>query len=169
MKKIIILLFPLFLYATEGGGYGGFSIWMTQPDLKAMNDDIENIQNLRFEDAYIGMGGSGWAIIGRIVLGGGGFGGRQVLSNDSMKIMGAYGGGFFEPGYHLSMKRLSVDLILGIGGGGYTLTLYKGLKDTTWTDILSEPRRMAEITFGGFALQPALRIVLPISLSLIHI
>ncbi len=164
MRILVILITSLsLLYAHEAGGYGGFLYSFSSPDLNKMNTDIQKNYGIKFENHYIGTGGTGWVIAGKIVLGGSGFGGSYSISNDTIKIIGKYGAGFFEPGYHLSIKKIGFDIILGIGGGNYTLVLIKGLKDASWNDILTDPQKSIELTFGGFAVQPCVRITIPIA------
>ncbi|MBN2464205.1 hypothetical protein JXD38_01080, partial [candidate division WOR-3 bacterium] len=88
-----------------------------------------------------GFGGAGFVLIDRVVLGGGGWGSSQTIGSDDLRATIQIAGGEFDLGYQiLSLKRLLIAPVLGIGGGGYSIELQKLSSDPlTFGQLLQEP------------------------------
>ena len=112
-----------------------------------------------------GFGGAGFALVDRVVIGGGGWGGSQTVGSDSLRASIEIAGGEFDLGYQVySLKHLLIAPMLGIGGGGYTIEL----QDTTglpvsFHQLLQHPGRTSTVSFSGLTLTPQLMITVPIT------
>lgn len=112
-----------------------------------------------------GFGGAGFALVDRVVIGGGGWGGSQTVGSDSLRASIEIAGGEFDLGYQVfSLKHLLIVPALGIGGGGYTIELQKLTGDPpTFDSLLKNPGRTSRVAFSGLTLSPQLMVTVPIS------
>jgi len=112
-----------------------------------------------------GFGGAGFALVDRVVIGGGGWGGSQTVGSDSLRASIEIAGGEFDLGYQvLSMKHLLIAPVLGIGGGGYTIELQALSTDPlTFDSLLANPGRTSTVSFSSLTLSPQLMVTVPIS------
>lgn len=138
------------------GGMGGPAVALSFFDVKELNAKFRehNIEELSTQQTCFGGGGSG--IIGRVILGGWGFGGTESVGSDSVKVRVGYGGGFFEPGYYLPITdNLGLSILLGIGGYGYSLNMTPtSLTGADFDSLLVGPgaRRTCNVSAGGLSL-----------------
>jgi hypothetical protein len=112
-----------------------------------------------------GFGGGGYAIIGRTIIGGCGWGGSQTVGSDDLRATVQIAGGEFDLGYEVySLKHLLIAPMLGIGGGGYTIELQKRSQEQlTFGDLITDPGRTSTVSFSGLILSPQLMVTVPIS------
>jgi hypothetical protein len=153
----LLALQLLLSYGGTYGGFGGFFFGGNTPAIEDLNSTLKNNGLPELETPFLTTGGGGYALIGKIFLGGSGFGGRGVAEGDSLKIVASTGGGFFEFGLqHLLHRSLIGYLMLGIGGYGIELELRPYLEDVEFEDLLKDPKRTSTLSMGGFALETAL-------------
>jgi hypothetical protein len=112
-----------------------------------------------------GLGGAGFALIDRIVIGGSGWGGSQTVASDDLRASVEIGGGEFDLGYQVfSIKHLLIAPVLGIGGSGYTVELQKLSGDVpNFNELLQNPGRTSKVSFSSFSITPQLMVTVPIS------
>lgn len=155
---ILIAGLSLSLIGAEGfkGGMGGPSLTVSFFNTEELNAKLKshNIGELSTQQTCFGGGGSG--IIGRVLLGGWGFGGTEGVESDSVKVKVGYGGGFFEPGYYLPItQNFGLSILLGLGGYGYSLNLTPtSLSGADFDTLLTGPgaRRTSTLSAGGLSL-----------------
>ncbi len=155
---LLIAGLSLSLIGEEGfkGGMGGPCLAVSFFDAKELNARLKahNIEELSTQQTCFGGGGSG--IIGKVILGGWGFGGGEEVESESVKVKVDYGGGFFEPGYYLPItQNLGLSILLGLGGYGYSLNLTPtSLSGADFDTLLTGPgaRRTSNISAGGLSL-----------------
>ncbi len=175
MKKVltVTLLLALALGTTalagkrsqRSGGFGGFGPTVAFADFNDLNSELAKKDVEELSSLHWMMGGSGYAHIGRIVIGGSGWGGTQTVSSESLRIRVDLGGGHFEAGYCLlNMRHLIVTPMLGIGAQGYTITL-EGLLGSVpgFGALLENPGRTSQIAFTEFTITPELAITIPVT------
>ncbi|MEO0101551.1 MAG: PDZ domain-containing protein [candidate division WOR-3 bacterium] len=150
----------------QGGGFGGFSPTLSIFNFNKVNEVLaQNQFTNKFSQTHFGFGGGGWAQVGKVTIGGFGFGGSQSVASDSLAIDADFGAGFFEVGYiPITIKFFNPRFLLGIGGGGFTFFLKPNkIPPTNFEDLIKNPNFGAKITKGGFALSPGLSLDFPIS------
>ncbi len=156
MLKLMILLI------TYGGGFGGFGVYMSNNNFSSINTILNRhgIQSLK--GTQYGWGGLGYGIIGKIWIGGGGFGTTQQVSSDSMDIIVNEGAGFFEIGYMLvETHRFLGAISLGLGGSGVRMTIYPVNREISFDSLLTNPRRDAYVEIGSYiSVMPSLNAIL---------
>lgn len=163
MKKAIFLVLILAVAALGAKGYGGFVLSYMMPDLDALNSEFSAHRLPQIDEQIITYGGGGWGGGDHLMFGGWGFGGTQKIEGDSITVRISYGGGFFEPGYFINIWRgFGIIPTLGIGGTGVSLKLRPLLADVEFGELLENPARTSEISYGSFALAPSLSIFIPI-------
>jgi hypothetical protein len=152
---------------SEAGGWGGFGpyVGFFNPDdfNKFMADrgfDQEKLARQHFM-----FGGGGLAVVDRVTIGGYGFGGHQRSSSAAKVLYVDYGFGAFELGYLLlCCDHLKLGPALGIGGGGYTLTLTPSSRTLPSFDTLLENGVQSwTISNSSFTLAPAITVLVPIN------
>ena len=113
----------------------------------------------------LGFGGAGFVLVEKVVIGGSCWGGSQTVGSDDLRATIEIAGGEFDIGYRaLSLRRLLIAPMLGIGGGGYTIKL----QDTSdaprsFHGLLQNPGMTSKVSFSGLTLSPQLMITIPIS------
>lgn len=172
MKKAIFLVLILAVAALGAKGYGGFVVSYMMPDFDALNEELRDVSGMaRIEDDYIiTYGAGGWGGGDHLMFGGWGFGGGRRLDGDTVSVKMTYGGGFFEPGYFINIwKGFGIMPMVGIGGTAVTLKLRPRLGDIDFGELLDNPGRTSEVSFGTFTLAPSLTILIPIEFIAIQI
>ncbi len=146
-----------------GGGFGGFGPTVAFVDFDALNAELAGNGFDELGSMHWMFGGGGYAHIGRVVLGGSGWGGTQSVSSDDRLLRVNIAGGMFEAGYALlNLKHLIVIPMLGIGGNGYTLTVESLEYPGSFGEFLEGPGPTSSVGFSGFTLTPELVIDLPV-------
>lgn len=165
MRKIFISCLLILLAAGsarahehEGAsGFGGFSFGVMYYDLSSLNTAIGTTGYEKISSIFKMVGGEGYAEVGKLLIGGGGF---AVLPNYSehrerkitAEITGSFG--FFKIGYNAIRKEnFLVAPMLGIGGGGMSMYLTREPETTPdFNELLRSPGDTSIISiFGGFS------------------
>jgi len=131
--RLLGLVFVLF-FATNiraqkvtDGGSGGFLIGYRQMDVAGFQAFLPDIAP-DLNNSFLLLGGEGYSMFNRFIVGGKGYflGGSRVSWTgpaDNFEGRLAGGAGFFNFGYAVvNQQRLLVFPLIGIGGGGMTLT-----------------------------------------------
>lgn len=150
----------------NGGGFGAFGPSLVFADFTGLNDALSGAGIARELDGMHWMfGGSGYALIGRVAIGGMGWGGSQSVASDSLRARVSLSSGEFDMGYSvLSVPHLIVTPMLGIGGGGYTVELERLTGSVpNFDSLLRYPGRTSSISFSSFTLNPQILITIPVS------
>ena len=131
MKRVLIIFICLGFYASTSAQQierGGFGYFMSGPAF-VLSSKVDNY--LSTEDVLgpsykaptisVGAGGEGFAILGRVIIGGGGFGLSQFVQHcDSASLTQSGGWGYFKTGYIVWSKKYSfMSANIGVGGFGY--------------------------------------------------
>jgi len=145
--------------AKKGGGAGGFIFGANRVDFGGLNDKLKAKGFEELEARSLILGGGGYGISGRVVLGGEGAGFAQDVSSDTLKASVGGGYGFFDVGYVVYSKGgLRVFPLLGIGGGGISLKIAEKGDVPTFDQVLDDPGREVRLSAGGFLFQLALGV-----------
>lgn len=149
-----------------GGGVGSFGPTMMLADFADLNAAFDRAGiTERIGGTQWGFGGAGYAFVDRVVIGGAGWGGSQTVANNQLSARLNLSGGEFDVGYSvLLLKHLIVTPMLGIGGTGNSIELYKVQSGVPSLDsLLTNPGRTSTVSFGSFLLNPQLMVTVPIS------
>jgi len=140
----------------EGRKMGYFMFGGNIIDIKTLNSKLKNKGYSELSDNFISLGGGSHRIINRVIIGGEGHRliGREVTSKGYRTSIDI-GYGFFNSGYILySVSDLRIYPLLGLGGGGMNLNIVE--KDSpSFDEILTNPKRGATLSTGGFLLNLA--------------
>ncbi len=151
---------------TWGGGFGYFGPTVGMTDVDGLNQVFSrNGYISEFSSMHWLMGGGGYALINRVVIGGSGAGGTQSIASNNTRCRLEIGGGHFEVGYMpLVMKHLFLGPALGIGGWSYSLTLEPTAGDVQNLDsLLAHPGRTSQVSLSRLTLTPEIIVHVPIS------
>jgi len=148
----------------KSGGYGWFGPSVMFVDYKGINDQLAMVGGFEeLNSLHWAFGGGGHAHIGRIVLGGSGWGGSQTVASESMAVRVDVGGGQFEAGYSvLSLEHLIITPMLGIGASGYEVTVEETNYPGNFQEFLRNHGPSSSIAFDGFILAPMLMVNIPV-------
>lgn len=150
----------------SGGGFGGFGPSLMFADFAGLNSAFAQAGITQKLDGMHWMfGGSGYAFIDHIAIGGMGWGGSQSVASDSLRARVSLSSGEFDMGYSvLSIPHLVVTPMLGIGGGGYTIELERLAGSVpSFDSLLRYPGRTSSASFTSFTLNPQLMVTIPVS------
>ncbi|RKX71349.1 hypothetical protein DRP53_01925 [candidate division WOR-3 bacterium] len=162
ITSLLLLSFSI-LFPLERGGFGGFSINLLFPDVDEMNQHFRSGGIPSLSGRPIGIGGSGFALINRILIGGSGYSAKEIAESDSIRAELSIGSGEFKIGYGvLSSSYLNLALSFGFGGAGYKLSLRPLLPDVNFDDLLKDPRRYVDLEFGHFLIHPECHLFISI-------
>ncbi len=117
------------IVAQISGGFGYFDVGLRGVDITSVNDVLKDAGYDALPSSFLSLGGFGYRIRGKILLGGGGYGmlERKIESGDRVFAISG-GAGFFEGGYMIArLGPMYLFPILSIGGGGISMTI----SDTT--------------------------------------
>jgi len=161
MLKLLLVL----ITTVNGGGFGGFGVYMSRINYDNINSVLTRHGISALKSTQFGSGGFGYGIVGKIWIGGGGYGTSQRVSSDSADIVITEGAGFFEIGYSIfNSKRLIGALSLGFGGSGYRMSIYPVNKEISFDSLLTNPRRDAYVLISSsFSLSPSLNLLLKLA------
>lgn len=146
------------------GGKGEGSVMVGVIYNQGLSSINEKLTHLGYSpslgDVLIAIGGSGYWMQGKVLIGGMGMG--SIGSSSEAKINGtnlvaemSVGLGFFEVGYFLvSENNYSFATIIGIGGGGYNLSVRSKDDVVDFNTLVSSPYSHANyVSWGGFGLE----------------
>lgn len=137
---------------------GGFTAGASFRDNSAISSRLEAQGYDPLSSYGLVMGGSGYALMGHLLMGGSGFGVTYPKSeSDSATARLSLGGGFFEMGWLFSPTDwFWIYPTMGIGSMGYALHLVPIRGEQNFDSLLTDPRYSATLTGGGFAVSGAL-------------
>jgi len=141
----------------KGGGVATYlSFGGARADIGSLNERLKANGYRTFSRDYLGLGGGGFVLIGRVLVGGEGqslFAQHATTGPRRAELDGGYG--FFNVGYNV-LARSSIILypVVGIGGGGMTLEITED-GSVPFNDILADPKREARLTTSSLAFQVA--------------
>ncbi len=134
------------------GGFGYFSVGLRQFDLSKMNSILQANRYSALPESYLTLGGGGFALARKWILGGEGVGiveresGSQTATG---KFMGGYG--FFDLGRIVwKSPRAFAALMAGFGGGGLQLKIASKNYPANFSDALVGPFHSTQLSKGGF-------------------
>ena len=129
----------------EGAGY--FAVGVQFADLSALNTQLADAGYPTFSTEMVSLGGGGYSVKNRILLGGEGHGlltGEQGYQGRNVSVGGGYG--LFTLGYLFRPRRnLRVYPQLGLGGGGLQLEIGSQGDADNFDDVLDDPNRSASV------------------------
>ncbi|MCK4597488.1 hypothetical protein KAU04_05585 [bacterium] len=141
----------------KGGGGGGFMMGLNMFDFDDLDRELGERGYAALPDNTFELGGGGYGLVGRVLLGGEGFGFSQKASSTDQKVTIEGGYGFFDLGYVvLRTGNFFAYPCIGIGGGSLTMTIYQKGDEPTFDEILDDPAREVRVSTGGFMLNAAL-------------
>ena len=128
------------------GGGGFFAIGANAPNLGALDDALDAAGYPTFDSEMLAIGGGGYGLVGRVMVGGEGFGliaPTRGFEGRELSVGGGYG--LFTLGYLLTPeRRFDAFPVLGIGGGGLSFDIGSEAVDT-FDDVLENPSRGASM------------------------
>lgn len=169
---VLLLLVPAIGLAKKSskksvpsGAFGGFGPQVAYTDFEGINLVLQDNGIGELDALHWMFGGGGWAHIGRVVLGGSGWGGSQTVSGESVLVRVDLAGGQFEAGYSvLKMKHCIITPMLGIGGSGYDIRVENQQNlPRNFEEFLNRAGPTSTIGFTGFTLTPEVMFTFPIS------
>jgi len=140
------------------GGAGFFGFRINNYDLSSINSSLKANNIPEVNEAFFGYGGGGHAYIGRLVIGGQGYGFQTPEKNNGTYRSNFSGGvGFFDVGYVLlNSKKILLYPLVGFGGGSYTINIYDPAS-TDFNSLLANPRRGTQLRTEQFILDLGLQ------------
>ena len=169
-RRLILVVLALAAAAVAAppvnGGFGCFGPTVGIVNFSGLDDALATGGiSQKLGSTQWGFGGAGFALIDRVVIGGGGWGSSQTVGSDSLRATVEIAGGEFDLGYQVfSMEHLLLAPVLGIGGGGYTIELQKLSEGPlSFGELLENPGRTSKVSFSGLTLSPQLMVTVPIS------
>ncbi|MGM0441165.1 MAG: hypothetical protein ACQEQC_01940 [Elusimicrobiota bacterium] len=167
----IVRLIVLFLLFTVSGlinpvyssiksmGRGYFISGFNTIDMDVLNNALEsnNKDYPQFSDNFVTIGGAGYGMEKRLILGGEGFAltgeeKQKVLNGKSYTTSLSGGYGFFDIGFLLyPSKKVNIYPMIGVGGGGLSFKI-TGEETESFNSILNEPGKSVNMKTGGFLL-----------------
>lgn len=154
----LLLLFGIIIvsgFPIEKGGFGGFSINLAMPGVSELNSHFRTYNIPELSGKLIGIGGRGFALVDRLVIGGSGYSAKEIVESDSMRSELSISSGEFKIGYAvISSRYFNSALDIGIGGIGYSLSLRPLLGDAQFDSLLQNPKRYVDLETGHFLIHP---------------
>ncbi|MEO0140193.1 MAG: hypothetical protein ABIM88_01430 [candidate division WOR-3 bacterium] len=140
------------------GGMGGFTSGASFWDNSAISSRLETQGYDPLSSYGLVMGGGGYAIASKLLIGGSGFGASYPKTeSDSATAELSVGGGFFEIGWLFApLDWLWLYPTFGLGGMGYTLHLVPVQGGQNFDSLLANPRYSATLGGGGLSATGAL-------------
>ena len=136
-------------------GHWSFMAGWQRLDNGALDGRLDATGFPTFSSDALSLGGGGWAIRDRLVIGGNGHGlivGEHTTSDGAYRTSLAGGFGQLDIGYRLfANERASLIPVAGFGAGAMTLEIVEQ-GSATFDEILSDPRTMSRISAWGFLL-----------------
>ncbi|MFN3939077.1 MAG: hypothetical protein ACK4IY_00730 [Chitinophagales bacterium] len=150
-----------------GGGYGNFFVGPSYLSIPTLHEYLKEEQILGASASYNAIstmiGGEGFGMKGRFIIGGGGFGSGPInVASPKGKAEINAGGGYFKTGYVLIPGKAAFFAThLGIGWGGYSVKITNNTPDQ---EIYFNPAKPAipldirNYYFGGTIFDPGVSV-----------
>lgn len=151
--SILLFIYKNTIFALSGG-FGYFMMGSQMfSDISSLNSEMLVRGYPEISNSGISIGGGGHAVVDRVIIGGEGSGILTKKSgNSNFSVDYSYGYGCFDLGYVVyNSKSIFVYPMLGIGGGGMTLSIFEKTLPS-FGDVLDNPKRGVVITTGGLLL-----------------
>lgn len=140
------------------GGGGGFMVVATYiAGVDGINSKLNSLgYSGRINEVLFGIGGMGYGIFDRVLLGG--YGVSLMSSSvegrfNGTNVVGEFTGGFgmFEVGYSVfKTKNFEVIPVVNVGGGGFSLDFYSKVDPQEFDNIATRPiSYSAYVDYGG--------------------
>ena len=154
MVKLLIIA-----VTTIYGGVGGFTTGYGLIITSDINNHISDYNMQKIKGTWLN-GGSGYAFIDKVIMGGSGYGGSTKKTKDSTFVRYGTGGGYFEAGYiPWTLKPVSFFVMMGIGGYVEDLTIGKIEGPSSFNDAWQNYKNETHISRSGFSLSPSLGVI----------
>lgn len=142
----------------EGSGMGYFMIGFQNSDIDAIGSRLEDNGYPSLSDRFLTLGGGGQGMINKLLIGGEGhalIGESTTQNHVKTQISGGFG--LFNIGYAaVATKQMRLYPMLGLGGGGLSLSLLDKSEVPTFDQVLKNPKRGAQLSTAGFLLSLSL-------------
>ena len=141
----------------DAGGKGYFAIGWSALDLGPLNDVLASSGYRPISEDFLSLGGGGYAVLGRFVIGGQGHGylgeGEDIsLGGQNFRTDVLAGMGFVDLGWVLwSGGGCSLTPLVGLGGGGMSLQI-DALAAPTFGEVLAQPGHRSTLSTSAFLL-----------------
>jgi hypothetical protein len=136
-------------------GMGYFATGWQRLDLGDLNTRLQTAGYQPFSEDFVSVGGGGFAVRQRVVIGGEGhaiLGPSGTDAAGTLRTRLAGGSAMFNLGYVVARTpSASLAPMVGIGGGGLTLDILDRAAPT-FDEVLQNPRRSARMTSGSLLL-----------------
>jgi len=143
--------------AFDRGGLGFFTVGLRWAHLDPLHRALTGAGFAPLADRFVSLGGGGWAVLGRLLLGGEGYGllgQRTTLGDREARLAGGYG--FFDLGYVIARSSaVRAYGLVGLGGGRWSLRIQEAGRVPDFAGLLRRPEGSTRLTTGGFLLQTA--------------
>jgi len=139
-------------HTTMGLGY--FMIGGHQLDMDKFNEKLVAAGYPEFSENFIDIGGAGYAVINKLLIGGEGVAVfRDAENKGQTEIQLAGGYGMFNIGYALfSSKTFRIYPMLGLGYGGMIFSAINESEMPTFDQLLENPNRNLEMESDSFVM-----------------
>lgn len=145
----------------EGRGGGYFQAGFMMLDVDELNASLIGAGYPGLDDSYLTLGGGGFGMTGRFLLGGEGHavvGSAETTADGALEVRLGGGYGLFRVGYlAYSVEGLDVFPMIGVGGGGMNLSLLER-SAPTFDDVLADPQRSSNLSTGTFLLDGSVAV-----------
>jgi hypothetical protein len=128
-------------------------------ELEDLNEALTLNGYPEFDEVFLTLGGGGFAVRNRLVIGGEGHAliqSEETTTNGQFRtgVFGAFG--MFNLGYQVVQSGgLSIYPLVGMGGGGVTLRI-RQREVVSFDEVLEEPGRESQMSNGGLLVGGAL-------------
>ncbi len=147
------------------GGMGFFDLGLRSINVSGINEVLTGYGYDALPSTFLSLGGFGYSLHGKILLGGGGYSLNTGTIRSKDRIFSISGGaGFFEAGYMITrLGPVRLFPILSIGGGGISLTI-SDTAGVSFDDIVQEGQfRQMNLEGGHVAIGGRLMGIIPLS------
>jgi hypothetical protein len=139
-------------------GGGGFTIGYGNFDVSKLHAFVPDAIT-KFSNNQLMLGGTGHGFIGKFVTG---MSGSAVLgdaiTSNNLKIKLSGGLGTLDFGYLvLDKEKVKIFPLLGVGGGGYGVSIAKN-QDISTDNIVTDPGREINLSKGGFLMDASINL-----------
>ena len=141
------------------GGHGFFAVGVQRADIDRLNNALFASGLPAFSQTFLTLGGGGFAVRNRFLIGGEGHGliqSSETTADGVFRTGVTAGFGLFDLGYQVWRSgRFAVYPMVGIGGGGISLRI-RERATVDFDDLLDDPRRGVTVTGAGMLLSASL-------------
>lgn len=147
--------------ASVSGGRGFFMVGAQQLDLDELNERFADTGYPEFDDVLLTLGGGGFFVHNRFVIGGeghGALGSSETTDGDEFRTSVGGGYGLLNVGYAaIAHRGLLVYPMIGVGGGGLMVDITER-STPDFDDVLDQPRRGVHLVQAQFLVSAGIGI-----------